>query len=302
MKAVVIKISKNKAFILKDDGSFSCVPDKGYKIGQEIWRKERNKQGFTIIAKVAAAAAAIFIMFFGAVYAYNTPAHYVSIDINPSFEFKVNVFNRVIGANGADKDGAAVLEKVEITNKSMEDAIEIVIRQAGADGYINSASERNIVVGVHCTSLKMEQEVMESARVKIEQSLDDMQVSTTVTLTSVQPETIVSAQDAGITAGKMELITDYLEKTSKSEEKIEELLDVPAGVIAEEIKEIEEQSKNNNGKNENASKPEASSNSEKSSPPKSSNDQSEKDKEKDKDNNGKNNKDKETPKDKTIDD
>ena len=44
-----------------------------------------------------------------------TPAHYVSIDINPSFEFKVNVFNRVIGANGADEDGAAVLEKVEIT-------------------------------------------------------------------------------------------------------------------------------------------------------------------------------------------
>jgi len=300
MKAVVIKISKNKAFILKDDGSFSCVPDKGYKVGQEIWRKERNKQGFTLIAKVAAAAAAIFIISFGAVYAYNTPVHYVSIDINPSFEFKVNVFNRVIGANGADEDGAAVLEKVEITNKSIDDAIEIVIRQAGADGYISSESERNIVVGVHCTSLKMEQEVMESARVQIEQSLDDMQISTTVTLKSVQPETIASAQDAGITAGKMELISDYLEKSSKGEEKIEELLDVPAGVIAEEIKVLEEQSKNN-GKSENSDK-EVSSNSEKSAPPKSSNSQSEKDKEAEKENNGNNDKEKEDPKDKKIDD
>ena len=46
MKAVITKIVKNNAIVLKIDGSFECIPDKGYIVGQEIYLSDKKTNGF----------------------------------------------------------------------------------------------------------------------------------------------------------------------------------------------------------------------------------------------------------------
>ncbi len=188
MKAVVVKINQKQAVIIKSSGAFLSIPNKNYKIGQEIYVKDSSKQGFVKLARIAAAAAVFFAMIgSGAVYAYSTPQSYVSINIDSCVELEVNMFNYVIGASGANEDGTAVLEKVEITHKSLDKAIELIISQANSDGSLTYA-EQTIVVGVHSVNPNTEQKVMESTKELICESFEQLQISTPVTVTNAEVE------------------------------------------------------------------------------------------------------------------
>lgn len=158
MKAVVMKSKNKKAIILKDDGSFISVPNKNYSVGQVLKFKDTisNNTISIKLIRVAAAAACLLFMVWGTAFAYYSPQSYVSIDINPSIELEINMFNRVISANGVNDDGAAVLEKLEIKNKSMEFALEMIMYQLNTDGYIKENPAKTVVVAVHSSNHEKE--------------------------------------------------------------------------------------------------------------------------------------------------
>ena len=195
MKAVVVKINQKQAVNIKSSGAFLSIPNKNYKIGQEIYVKDSSNQGFVKLARIAAAAAVFFAMIgSGAVYAYSTPQSYVSINIDSCVELEVNMFNYVIGASGANEDGTAVLEKVEIANKSLDKAIELIISQANSNGSLTYA-EQTVVVGVHSVNPNTEQKVMESTKELICESLEELQISTPVTVINAEVEIIETNKD-----------------------------------------------------------------------------------------------------------
>ncbi len=247
MKAVITKIVKNNAIVLKIDGSFECIPDKGYMVGQEIYLSDKKTNGFTPFVKIAAAAASLFLAIGGgAAYAYSVPQSYVSIDMESSIEFEVNIFNYVINATGVNNDGKAVLEKVEIAHKSMERAIEIIISQAEIDGYI-TPGEETVVIGVHSSNEDTQQKVMERATLQVEKSLDNLEVSTAVSIKQVSTQTIEMAKEMGTTGGKLELVEEYIESTG-TEVNTEELIEKPVNELNEVIKNSKtEKEKENNG-------------------------------------------------------
>lgn len=236
MKAVVMKINKNKAVILKDDGSFISVANRNYTVGQKLKIKDKSSNSTISIKliKAAVAAACIMLICFGAVYTYNVPQSYVSLDINPSIELEINMFNRVISANGVNDDGITVLENLEIGSKTMERALEMIMYQINKDGYINTGEEKPVVIGVHCSNHEKEKKVMENAKLQIEQSLENLAISTTVSIVTLDAQTIEQAHEIGTTGGKLNLAEEYAQTTG-SQSDIKELVNIPVSQMTEAI-------------------------------------------------------------------
>ena len=125
MKAVVVEIKNGSAAVLSDDGCIISIKNNGYEIGQIIRVK---KPGFVLPGKIAAftAAAAAFVVLSAGSWAYASPYTYISIDVNPSVEFTVNRFNRVLSAEAVNEDAEEIFRQVsldELRNKPIEEAI-----------------------------------------------------------------------------------------------------------------------------------------------------------------------------------
>ena len=248
MKAVVININKNKAVLMQSDGTFISVPNKGYVVGQEIYIKDSKNKIYRKLAKVTAAAAAFLLVIgIGFSYAYNIPRCYVSVDINPSIELQVNMFNQVINVNGVNDDGAAILEKMEIGHKSMERVIELIISQAKKEGYLTSDDEKAVIVAVQCDNQHKQDTVMESAKLQVNKSLKQLDISATVSVDLVSKQTIDDAHAMGTTAGKLDLIEDYIE-LSESDTQAVEFKDTPVQVLVKEIDDLKEDHDDNSDK------------------------------------------------------
>lgn len=70
-------------------------------------------------------------------YAYYTPTSTVTINMDPSIEFKLNRWNRVISSNALNADGEKILSAIKIKNKPIDDVLIMVINQVKQDKYIN---------------------------------------------------------------------------------------------------------------------------------------------------------------------
>src|SRR5665647_1597296 len=104
MKSVVVEIHKKNAILLSDNGCIIKRQNKNYRIGQEVEIIMENRSNYKKIA--AYAAAACFILVVGAGFlTYYTPSTYVSFDVNPSIEYTVNMYDRVISVKGVNDDG-----------------------------------------------------------------------------------------------------------------------------------------------------------------------------------------------------
>lgn len=150
MKSVVVEIKGKFAAVLSDDGSIKKVKNRNYVIGQEIWPVQREEvmkmKKLHITKKLAVCAASAAIMLFSSgvgVWAYTTPYSYVSLDVNPSIEYTLNRFERVIKVEAVNDDGQTILNEVDISdlnNKSIEDAILATVQQISEEGYFTGSN------------------------------------------------------------------------------------------------------------------------------------------------------------------
>ena len=87
MKAVIVDTKSRAAAALSADGLVIKIKNNNYEIGQviEINKKQSHK---TRMLVVRAAAAAVIALCSASALAYYTPYSYVSLDVNPSFEYR----------------------------------------------------------------------------------------------------------------------------------------------------------------------------------------------------------------------
>lgn len=52
----------------------------------------------------------------GGALAYYTPAKYVSLDVNPSIEYQLNIFDRVLTVKGVNDDGSEIVDEIDLGN------------------------------------------------------------------------------------------------------------------------------------------------------------------------------------------
>lgn len=239
MKAVVTKIRNNQAIILQSNGAFQSIPNKGYIVGQEIYTKESgglNMSRFAKVTMVAAIALVFMALGGGLVYGFAVPQSYVSLDINPSIELEINLFNQVIKANGLNDDGTKVLQEISVNNKNIDKALEMIVGQLELDGYLATELNNTIFLAVYSDNDKKANEIMEAAKETVSTILDDAGVSIKVKGSIVNDDILADAREIGATAGKLELAEIYME-VSDDDADIDDLLDMTVEELLEEISE-----------------------------------------------------------------
>lgn len=180
MKAIIVEIKGKHAAILSDDGVISKIRNKNYSLGQEITIKNNSMMSNKLIKMTAAAAAAIMI-FVTPAWAYLTPYSYVSVDVNPSFEFYINRFDRVLTVKALNDDGKELSKDINIEglkNKDIQSAVRNVLNELKNKGYIIEGEEGGVIVATSSKSKektdilfeKMQNAVNEDVRLEEEES------------------------------------------------------------------------------------------------------------------------------------
>src|SRR5699024_6725608 len=86
---------------------------KAYLAQQIVQRKRRPRPSL----RAAAAAACLLLLTTvsaGGAWVYLTPDAYISIDINPSLEFGINRFGRIVSVESFNDDGQDLAEQLDI--------------------------------------------------------------------------------------------------------------------------------------------------------------------------------------------
>lgn len=156
---------------------------------------------------IIATAAAILCSFSIGGYAYcKTPVKYLSLDINPSVELGVNVFNKVVSASAYNEDGQTILEGQDVINSDVKDAVNILVKSAAEEGFIADDGSTVIAVTSETDDKEdaedLETEAQEGANDAIEESSDTAEVIKENVALARRDE----ARQLGITPGKLNLI------------------------------------------------------------------------------------------------
>lgn len=98
--------------------------------------------------------AAVFSLVFLAIAGYAgyrlnvDPVATVSLDFNPSIEFQVNRFGRIVDARSDHPMGEALIEEVAFRRLSIEDAVQATYDKAVELGYVRESSLQYFLIGI----------------------------------------------------------------------------------------------------------------------------------------------------------
>ena len=239
MKAVIVELRDGYASVLSDDGCVVKIKNNNYKIGQVIQIKKSRNHMINKIAMFTASAAAILILSVGT-WAYASPYSYVSLDVNPSMEFVLNRFDRVIGIMSINEDGEEVLQEIKLSNlkhKTIVNAIHQALDQITNLGYLSNDTYSGIVITTSGKNMQKANELALDIKEEVEQDIiatDD----TSVEVYSVGMERVEAARELGVTPGKLNLVEKLISSSDESEIiNLEEWLNKPVKDIMKATKE-----------------------------------------------------------------
>lgn len=254
MKAVVVGVKGRVAAVLSDDGSIRKVKNNGYYVGQKLMPNEPVPYVNKVIPMLAAAAACIAIACGSGAYLYYTPYTYVSLDVNPSIEYSLNRFDRVLSVKGVNDDGDDMLEQMSLEalkNKPIEEAVTATVNQIKDNGYLDGGDELDdsIVIATSAPNKAHAGDLAERLQKSASQAVPERQLS--VSTFTVEEQVLTQANELGVSPGKLTLISELQQKSPDSEPvDADEWIDKPVKVIIREIKQKEREQEEREQENE----------------------------------------------------
>lgn len=245
MNGIILEINGKEAVALTDDGVFQKMKNAGYHIGQIVKIMPERRSVSKLAAGLAGVAAAFAVATTGAV-AYYTPTDYVSLDVNPSVEYSVNLFERILNVKAANDDGEEILSGMDLDNMTIEQGIKETIDRLIEEGYLLDDSSGNIVIAT--SNNKQGKAVRLAAELKreIRAYLSEIKgITVEVDAEAVQPEKVQEAKDLGITPGKLNLLEKLQSSTSGAIDPAD-WRDIPVKEINKAIKENRKSEKDQN--------------------------------------------------------
>jgi hypothetical protein len=215
MKAIVVELRNNHAAVLSDDGCVIKIKNNHFEIGQEIQFTPTVISTTRKAAMFVASAAACLLLSVGT-WAYASPYSYVSVDVNPSLEFSVNRFDRVLDVKAVNDDGQDILNSIPIDklrNKSITDAISQSVNQIAEAGYFDGDTEGGIVIATSSKDEGKADDLAEELKQTVEQENQKNHDKVVVETFSVAKERVKEAKSLGVTPGKLNLV-EKLQKAS----------------------------------------------------------------------------------------
>lgn len=242
MKAVVVEIHSGFAAVLSDDGRITKVKNRNYAIGQVIEMKQELAKKIRFMSSVAAAVAVVFGCGIAA-YAYWTPYSYVSLDVNPSIEYSLNRFDRLLEVTGVNEDGEDIVEQLQLDalrNQKIDQAIAITIEQIKEQGYFDGTPQ-GVVIATSAQDVEKAEQLAEDLKQSVEHITEDEEIS--VESFPVGLERVQEARELGVTPGKLNLVEKLRDSAANPDQvSLEEWLDKPVKEIMRAIKENRKQS------------------------------------------------------------
>lgn len=253
MKGVVVEINNHTAAILSDEGCVVKTRNYNYQIGQEVEISMKKQINFKKVIAFASVAACILAMFGISAYAYYTPYTYVSLDVNPSIEYSVNRFDRVLSVTGVNDDGTEIINNIELDNlenKSIEDAISLTVDEISDAGYLDS-NVGGVAITTSSDDMDSAGELAETLETVVNNSVEDNNHEATVIAQAVGANRVAEARELGVTPGKLNLVEKMLESAENADtiNKEEWLHKSVKDIMAKtkEFKEINREKEKNEG-------------------------------------------------------
>ncbi|MCR4585802.1 MAG: hypothetical protein K5686_08775 [Lachnospiraceae bacterium] len=150
MKAVVLESMNGKSAVLRDDGIMENV-NKELNVGdtivmEELTDAERGRfdrktgRGSIVVLKrfIAAAAALILLFAGGGLYSFKNmmASSYVTVDVNPSFEFSLNRKDRVLEVKAINEDAMPIISQMNVKGRGIGEALGLLKTTLKANGYL----------------------------------------------------------------------------------------------------------------------------------------------------------------------
>ncbi len=244
MKAVIVELNNGYAAALTDDGCIKKIVNKDYAIGQVIELKTRNARKLAVWAASAAAAVVLCTV---SVWAYASPYAYVSLDVNPSIEYSVNRFNRVLSARAVNEDGSEILNGLALNNKSIEDAVRETVRKIAQAGYFSGEEPGGVVVAAASGDEQAAEELADEIKDAVDITAQETGADVEVECESVGLERVLQAKELGVTPGKLNLV-EKLKASAEDPDSIDinEWLHKPVKDIMKATKENRKSAKSSN--------------------------------------------------------
>jgi len=204
MKAVIVKIEGLYASALCKNGTFVRIKNKNYSVGQVIMLK---KQSVMVKSALAASAAVAVLALSVGVWAYVTPYAYVSMDVNPSVEYTLNRFDRVLTVKAVNDDGQEILKEVKLENlknKTIDEAIAKTVAEINAHDYFKDGGA--IVIATSAKDIKKAEALASRLKEEADRTTEEQGQEVEVEATSVGRERVEQARELGVTPGKLNLV------------------------------------------------------------------------------------------------
>lgn len=154
-RGIIVEKNKKYVTLLTPDGQFlrTKYEQQDYEIGQEVTfpnesRLERKKAGFFDLLRLRPlnagilSIAAIIVVIFTMMPSFSSQKAYayMTIDINPSFELKLDHNYQVIGVTPLNKDARQVLASMKDLEKNdMTKVVQEIIDDCDKKGYVNNS-------------------------------------------------------------------------------------------------------------------------------------------------------------------
>lgn len=225
MKAVIVECSNGAAVALCDDGTFRKLKNRGYSIGQELFIQQKQTPNRMVQKLSICASLALVLLSFAGIgsHSYVEPYSYVSLDINPSIEYALNRYDKVISVSGINTEGQQIVSSIEsdIKNQNITTALGVTIGQLEKDHYINQEEYNHVIVSVYSSNDTKTQSI--TSRVN-SLSAEKSNICSIDTI-PVSKEVKDDADSLGITPGKLTLIHAVAETSADSDFNVAEWTD-----------------------------------------------------------------------------
>ncbi len=251
MKAAVMKIEGSKAVVINEEGRISYIKNKGYTAGEKLEissRAESLADKVTDFAKknmpvIAAAASFLVLLTGGLGFANHHPCSTVTLDINPSLRYSLNIFDKVVDMDSFNDDGSEIVEEIgrSTKGKSLDKAVRLTLDELDRTGYVGENTSVVVTLGSRTESEdKLETEVVGS--------VDDWNTEKTeageaksieVETVKVTPEMADMAREKNVSPGKIYIVGKLKDEVLEDAEFDEdEWLDKSVSEIKEATKTV----------------------------------------------------------------
>ncbi|MGB4440584.1 MAG: hypothetical protein WBJ13_15475 [Sedimentibacter sp.] len=235
MKYIVLEINGKEAAVLSDNGAVTKIKNKHYEKGQVVNMKENNKMRF--IAKAGSIAALLAITAVSG-FAYTNPTSYVSLDVNPSIEYSVNAFDRVVSVTAVNDDGEAITKDLDLKNEKITKAIQKTVDKLIEEGYITEDDNAGIIIAISNSDEEKAEKLAEELETNTQEYMNEKGETAKVEAEAVGKERVEEAKAMGVTPGKLNLVQKLVASSDDADEiDVEEWLNKSVKEINKTINE-----------------------------------------------------------------